>query len=88
MAISICSSVAARFPGAILKRRMRFCLRNEGGRFVPMQRWEKLGLVCGAVFSDLDQDGLPELVLATDEDPCGFSRWRTESMRSAPANGD
>lgn len=44
-------------------------LRNEGGRFVPLQRWEKLGLICGAVFSDLDQDGLPEIVLATEWGP-------------------
>ncbi len=44
-------------------------LKNEGGRFVVAQRWEKLGLVNGAVFSDLDQDGTPELIVATEWGP-------------------
>ncbi len=43
--------------------------RNDAGRFVPVQRWERLGLVSGAVFSDLDADGFPELILAPDWSP-------------------
>lgn len=43
--------------------------RNEGSRFVSKQRFEKLGLVSGAVFSDLDLDGDPDLVLATHWGP-------------------
>lgn len=37
---------------------------NEGSRFVPAQRFEKLGLVSGAVFSDIDQDGDQDIILA------------------------
>ena len=33
---------------------------------MPMQRFEQVGLVSGAVFSDLDGDGDPELILACD----------------------
>ena len=44
-------------------------LRNEGGRFVPMQKWEQMGLVSGAVFSDLHGDGTPELVVACEWGP-------------------
>ena len=44
-------------------------LKNEGGRFIPVQRWEKLGLVSAALFSDLDQDGVPELILAMEWGP-------------------
>ncbi|HVY71248.1 MAG TPA: VCBS repeat-containing protein, partial [Verrucomicrobiae bacterium] len=43
--------------------------RGEGGKLVVAQRFEKLGLVSGAIFSDLDQDGLPELILATEWGP-------------------
>jgi hypothetical protein len=38
--------------------------RNDGGRFTVVQRFEKLGLVNGAVFSDWDDDGDADLFLA------------------------
>ena len=57
--------VAGRYPEPATS----LFLRNEGGRFVVVQRLEQLGLVSGAVFSDLDQDGLPELVLACEWGP-------------------
>ncbi len=40
--------------------------RHLDGRFVPWQRFESVGLVSGALFSDLTGDGLPELVLACE----------------------
>jgi hypothetical protein len=57
--------VAGRYPEPATS----LLLRNDGGRFVVVQRLERLGLVSGAVFSDLDQDGLPELVLACEWGP-------------------
>ncbi|MBU6400413.1 MAG: VCBS repeat-containing protein [Verrucomicrobia bacterium] len=44
-------------------------LRNDGHRLSIAQRWDKLGLVSGAVWSDLDGDGFPELILACEWGP-------------------
>ena len=55
-------SIAGRYPLPASS----LILRNEGGRFSPWHRLENLGLVSGAVFTDLDGDGQPELVLACD----------------------
>src|SRR6185295_18856723 len=49
-------------------------LRNEGGRFIVAQKWEKIGLVSGAVFSDLDGDGRPELIVACEWGPIAVFR--------------
>lgn len=58
-------AVAARYP----EPADSILLKNENGKLVPFQRFEKLGLVSGALFSDLDSDGLPELLLATEWGP-------------------
>lgn len=62
-------------PGRYPEAADSLLFRNEGGRFVLAQRFEKLGLVSGAVFSDLDQDGVPELVLATEWGPIRVFQW-------------
>ena len=62
--------IAGRYPEAAMSQ----WLRNEGGRFVPAQRWEQLGLVSGAVFSDLNGDGWPELIVACEWGPLKIFR--------------
>ena len=62
--------VAGRYP----EPADSLLLRNEGGRFVIRQRFEKLGLVSGAVWTDLTGDGLPELVLACEWGPIRIFR--------------
>jgi hypothetical protein len=49
-------------------------LKNEGGKFGVLQKFEKVGLVSGAVFSDLDGDGKPELILACEWGPIRLFR--------------
>jgi len=52
-------------------------LKNQAGRLLIEQRLEKVGMVSGAVWSDLDGDGKPELVLACEWGPVRvFSRQR------------
>jgi len=61
--------VPGRWPEAASSR----IYRNESGEFVldveTSKGLENVGLVSGAVFSDLDGDGLPELVLACEWGP-------------------
>ncbi|MBM3847913.1 MAG: VCBS repeat-containing protein, partial [Verrucomicrobia bacterium] len=40
--------------------------RNQGGRFVVAQTFDGLGLVSAAVFTDLNQDGAPDLAVASE----------------------
>ncbi len=63
-------SVPGRYPEAAPS----LLLRNQGGRLVPVARWEGLGLVTGAVFSDLDGDGRVELVVSREWAPPRFFR--------------
>ena len=44
-------------------------LKNEGGRLMAHQRLEQVGLISAAVFSDVDNDGRPDLVLACEWGP-------------------
>ena len=57
-------------------------LRKEGGRLLPAQRFEQLGLVSGAVFTDLNGDGAPDLALASEWGPIHL--LRNESGRLVP----
>jgi hypothetical protein len=58
-----------RYPGPASSR----LFRNNDGRFevdaAARQMLEHVGLVSGAVFTDLDNDGFPELVLACEWGP-------------------
>ncbi|MHB1306719.1 MAG: VCBS repeat-containing protein, partial [Limisphaerales bacterium] len=56
-------------PGRYPEPATSLLLIKDGERFTVVQRFEQLGLVSGAVFSDLDGDGQPELVLACEWGP-------------------
>jgi hypothetical protein len=53
-------------PGRYPEPAPSLLLKNQGGRFVVHKRWESLGLVSGACFTDLDGDGHPDLVVAAE----------------------
>ncbi|MGD0537073.1 MAG: FG-GAP-like repeat-containing protein [Verrucomicrobiota bacterium] len=61
-------------PGRYPEPATSLLLRRQAGRLVPAQRFENVGLVTGAVFSDLDGDGLPELILACEWGPVRIYR--------------
>lgn len=66
-------AVAGQWPEAATS----LLLRNAGGRFVPLQRFEALGLISGACFSDVDGDGDSDLLLAGEWGPLRL--WRNDS---------
>lgn len=53
-------------PGRYPEPAASLLMRNEGGRLILAQRWDRLGLVSGAVFTDVSGDGAPDLVLACE----------------------
>ncbi len=53
-------------PGRWPEPATSLLLRNQGGIFTVAQEFPGLGLVSGAVFSDLDGDGSPDLALAVE----------------------
>ncbi|HKS38407.1 MAG TPA: FG-GAP-like repeat-containing protein [Verrucomicrobiae bacterium] len=61
-------------PGRYPEPPTSLVCRNDDGRLVIGQRLEKLGLVSGAVLSDLDGDGWPELALACEWGPIRIFR--------------
>ena len=44
-------------------------MKNEGGKFEVMEEWEEMGMVSGAVLSDLDGDGYSELIVVCEWGP-------------------
>lgn len=56
-------------PGRYPEAADSLLLRNENSRFIPSLRFGGIGLVSGVVFTDLNQDSWPDLVLACDWGP-------------------
>ena len=73
-------AVAGRYP----EPAPSLLLRMDGGRLTVVQRFERLGLINGAVFSDLDADGDPDLVVAAEWGP--LQMFRNENGRLEPWN--
>ncbi|MCI0693389.1 FG-GAP-like repeat-containing protein [candidate division KSB1 bacterium] len=87
-------TIPGRYPEPASSR----LYRNENGDFTIDQAnaapLKNIGLVCGAVFSDLDGDGDPELVLAIEWGPvmvfrndAGVFRNATAELGPAPYTG-
>jgi hypothetical protein len=81
---------AGRYPEATPS----LLVKLVGGRFTVQHRLDQLGVVNGAVFSDLDGEGRPELVVAGEWAPVRVFRFRegsvsevTETLGLAPTTG-
>lgn len=74
--------IPGRYPEPASSR----LLRNQGGRLTPdpanAKTFERVGLVSGAVFSDLTGDGRPDLVLACEWGPLRI--YRNEQGKLVP----
>jgi len=87
--------VAGRaLPGGYPGASDTLLLRSAGGRLMPVQRWNDVGLVNDALWVDLDGDGVSELVLAVEWGPVRIlaregTRWvdRTEGWGLAGLTG-
>lgn len=67
-------------PGRYPQPADSLLLKMNSGRLIPMQRFNALGLVSGACFTDLDGDGRPELVVAPEWGPLKIFRFRNGSF--------
>ncbi|HTH46686.1 MAG TPA: VCBS repeat-containing protein, partial [Candidatus Limnocylindria bacterium] len=56
-------------PGRWPEAASSVLLRNDGAKYIPAQTFDHLGLVTSAVWSDLNGDGFPELILACEWGP-------------------
>ena len=66
-----------RYPEAVDS----ILLENRGGKLHAAHRWPALGMVQGAIFSDLTGDGRPELILALHWDSIRVFRWEKTSWQ-------
>jgi hypothetical protein len=67
-------------PGRYPEPASSLLMRNDKGRLTVAQRLEGVGLVSGAVFSDLDGDGKPELILACEWGPLKIFRNQSGNL--------
>lgn len=81
-------------PGRYPEPATSLLMRNQNGRLVVAQRFDRVGIVNGAVFSDLNGDGFPDLVLACEWGPVrvflnsnGSFAEATEKLGLAQATG-
>jgi enediyne biosynthesis protein E4 len=68
-------------PGRYPEPADSLLLLNRGGRLTIGQRFEKLGLVSGAVFTDIDNDGDLDLIVALDWGPIKLFRNENGEFR-------
>ncbi len=71
---------AGRYPEPATSR----LFRNDGGSFTLLQEFKEVGQVNGAVFTDLDGDGFPELILASEW--CPLKIFRNQRGHFTPWN--
>jgi len=70
-------------PGRYPEPATSWLFRNDGGNFISSQEFKEIGLVNGAVFTDLDGDGYSELVLACEWDALKIFRNRKGTLTEA-----
>jgi hypothetical protein len=74
--------VPGRYPEPATSR----LFRNDGGTMRLLQEFPEVGLVSGAVFTDLDGDGLSELVLACEWGPLKIFRRGSDRFTEWTSN--
>lgn len=59
---------------------------KDGNRFVVGQRLAKFGLATGAVFTDLDGDGQPELLVSSEWGALRIFKWKEGKLQELTAS--
>ena len=77
--------IPGRYPEAAWSHIFRYDGRQWQLDAVNSRSLEKVGLVCGAVWSDLDGDGFPELILACEWGPVRVFKNQSGKLRDATA---
>ena len=75
--------LAGAYPQSATSLLMR---KNEHGKFEVRQKFEQVGMVSGAVFSDLDGDGKAEIIVF-DEADNSIKAWHGDGKPIAGSDG-
>ena len=80
----------AGVPGRYPEPATSYLVRNQGGRLGIQERFERLGVVHAAVFTDLDDDARPDLAVACEWGPLKLFRNRAGRLEAwdPPLRGD